>query len=556
MIKRTLLFAAALLLLDVSVTFENVWPTPRVWWEGGVSIELAVCLLVMAIAGWRRRQPPSAKTIAWLSAAWTALVFGRYTDVTAPALYGREINMYWDAQYMPDVAAMITRVTPLWLIVATAAAMTLIIWLVYRAIRWAWTVVGAALAAVPERRIAMVASLAVITLFAASRVGQSNQSWVFISTEYKVDESWLFPAPVISTYAHQVRLVAAEAFSSKAPLAATPAMDSDLSGVKDADVFLVFIESYGAAAFERTEIAGPLAASRANLAAAIHETKRGVVSAYVESPTYGGNSWLAHVSLLSGVEVREARTNARLMAERRDTLVRAFGRQGFRTVALMPGLRGPWPEGSFYGFDEIYGTDRLAYAGPEFGWFAVPDQFSLHRLDALELTRTSRQPLFVFFPTISPHFPFSPTPPYQPDWRRLSSVDPYDGPDLVRAYERQPDWVHFARDYADAMAYEFASLAGYLREHADRDVVMIILGDHQPPALVSGEGASWNVPVHIVTSRPALAQRLMTSGFRHGLAPSQPVIGRMHALLPLMLEAFGERRGHLEPDTLRSQPIP
>ncbi len=383
--KRVLLLAAALLLLDVSVTFENVWPTPRVWWVGGLSIELAVCLLVMAVVTWRRRQPASRKAIAWLSVAWTALVFGRYADVTAPALYGRDINMYWDAQYMPDVAAMITRVTPLWLIIAIIAAVALIIGLVYRMVRWAWTAVAGALAAVPERRVAMVAAVVVMTLFAASRVGQSKQSWVFVSTEYKVDESWLFPDPVISTYAHQVRLVVAEAFSSKAPLAATPVMDSDLSRVKDADVFVVFIESYGAAAFDRTEIAGPLAASRALLAAAIDETKRSVVSAYVESPTYGGSSWLAHVSLLSGVEVREARTNARLLAERRDTLVRAFGRQGFRTVALMPGLRGPWPEGSFYGFDEIYGTDRLAYEGPEFGWFAVPDQFSLHRLDALEL---------------------------------------------------------------------------------------------------------------------------------------------------------------------------
>jgi hypothetical protein len=35
------------------------------------------------------------------------------------------------------------------------------------------------------------------------------------------------------------------------------------------------------------------------------------------------------------------------------------------------------------------------------------------------------------------------------------------------------------------MTYEFASMAGYLRQHAERDVVMVVLGDHQPPALVS-----------------------------------------------------------------------
>jgi len=254
--------------------------------------------------------------------------------------------------------------------------------------------------------------------------------------------------------------------------------------------------------------------------------------------------------------VREAGTNARLLTERRDTLVRAFGRRGFRTVALMPGLRGPWPEGGFYGFDEIYGADRIAYVGPEFGWFAIPDQFSLHRLDALEVNRTSRAPLFVFFPTISPHFPFSPTPPYQPDWQRMSSPGPYDGPDLERAYERQPDWEHFAPGYVDSMTYEFASMAGYLRQHAERDVVMVVLGDHQPPALVSGVGASWNVPVHIVASRRDVLDRLAASGFRRGFTPSGAAIGRMHVLVPLLLDAFGERHGQPPPNNVRSQALP
>ena len=545
---------AAVLLLDVSVTFENVWPTPRVRWGGAVSIELAACVLAMAAITWWRR-PLSRSAVAWLSVAWTALVLGRYADVTAPALYGRDINLYWDARFMPDVAAMIVRVTPAWLILASLAAAALLVWLTYRAVRWAWTIVGGALTAVPARRILVAAAVTVVAIFAADRVGNTGRSWVFDTEEYQDQESRLLPAPVTSRYAHQIRL-AADALSPSTALAATPAMDSDLSRVKDADVFVVFIESYGAAAFERPEIAAPLAASRAQLTNAILDTNREVVSAYVESPTYGGSSWLAHVSLLSGVEVREAGTNARLLSERRDTLVRAFGRQGFRTVALMPGLRGAWPEGAFYGFDAIYGADRLAYDGPEFGWFAVPDQFSLHRLDALERNRPTRPPLFVFFPTITPHFPFSPTPPYQPDWRRMSSAQPYDGPDLTRAYEREPDWEHFAADYAGAMAYEFASIAGYLREHARHDVVMILLGDHQPPALVTGAGGSWNVPVHIVASRPDLLRRLVVAGFEDGLAPSQPAIGRMHTLLPLLLDAFGERRRLPDVVPVRSQPIP
>jgi hypothetical protein len=543
------------LLLDASATFENVWPTPAVRWWGALSIECAVCILALwAAAQWRHRSLSPA-AVGWLSAAWTALIVGRYADVTAPALYGRDINLYWDIRYMPDVAAMITRVTPVWMIVACLAGVTLIAWLAYRLVRWAWTTVGVGLAHPPERRVLVAAACGVIVFFVLDRAGAARTSWVFAGAEYQDDANRWFPEPVTATYAHQLRLLS-DAMAPATPLPATPAMDSDLSRIRGADVFLVFIESYGAAAYERPEIAAPLAASLKSFASAIRDTNRDVVSAYVESPTYGGSSWLAHVSLLSGVEVREAGTNARLLTERRDTLVRAFGRRGFRTVALMPGLRGPWPEGAFYGFDEIYGADRLAYVGPEFGWFAIPDQFSLHRLDALEVNRTSRAPLFVFFPTVSPHFPFSPTPPYQPDWQRMSSPGPYDGPDLVRAYARQPDWEHFAPGYVDSMVYEFASITGYLRQHSERDVVMVVLGDHQPPALVSGVGASWNVPIHIVASRPDVLDRLVASGFRKSVTPSGAAIGRMHVLLPLLLDAFGERHGQLPPNNVRSQVMP
>ena len=237
-----------------------------------------------------------------------------------------------------------------------------------------------------------------------------------------------------------------------------------------------------------------MTSGRADLDAAIHATGRDVVSAFVESPTFGGSSWLAHLSLMSGVEVRDPETNARLMTEKRETIVTNFKRAGHRTVALMPGLRQVWPEGSFYGFDDIYGATRLDYHGPEFGWFALPDQFSLAKFDTLEPRAATRAPLFVFFPTISTHFPFIPTPPYQPDWSRMFLEKPYDGPSIVRAYAQQPDWTHFGPGYVQAINYDYATLAGYLRQNSGRDLVMVLLGDHEPAAAVSGEGAPWDVP--------------------------------------------------------------
>jgi len=315
-------------------------------------------------------------------------------------------------------------------------------------------------------------------------------------------------------------------------------MTAGLADVRASDVFLIFIESYGSIAFERPDMAPQLEAGRADLDGAIHATGRDVVSAFVESPTFGGSSWLAHISLMSGVEVRDPDTNARLMTEKRETMVTAFKRAGHRAIALMPGLRQVWPEGVFYGFDEIYGAARLDYRGPEFGWFAVPDQFSLAKFDALERAAASRAPRFVFFPTISTHFPFIPTPPYQPDWSKMFLEHPYDGPSIVRAYAQQPDWTHFGPGYVNAIAYDYATLAGYLRLHKDVDMTMILLGDHEPAAAVSGEKAPWDVPVHVIASRPEILERLRAKGFRRGITPARPSLGPMHTLLPTLLDAF------------------
>jgi hypothetical protein len=521
---RWITLSAALVLLDASLTFENLWPTPAVRWHGALSIELVVCLLAMAIVC-RWWGPPSRAAIGWLSAIWSALVIGRYAEVTAPALYGRDINLYWDLRFIPDVVAMVTRVAPAWLVVLSAAAAGLILALLYRLLRMAWLIVGAAMGDQRQRRALIALPAAALVLFAGTPARATGED--------------LFAAPVTRTYARQVRFVAA-ALAGSTTLAESPAMNNDVSRAQGADVFIVFVESYGAISFERPEIARPLADALAQFDAAIHDSRRDVVSAFVESPTFGGSSWLAHISLLSGIEVRDPDTNATLMTSHRDTLVRAFSRRGFRTVALMPGLRQNWPEGTFYGFDEIYGADRLDYRGPEFGWFAIPDQYSLARFDALEAARGSSSPRFVFFPTISTHFPFSPTPPYQPDWRRMTTDRPYDGPAIVSAYAREPDWTDFRPGYVESMSYDLASIGGYLRKHADRDFTMIVLGDHQPPAAVSGGGAPWDVPVHVISRRAAVLERLHAGGFRTGLTPARPALGRMHALAPVLLHAFGD----------------
>lgn len=516
---------AALLLLDVSLTFHNVWPTPAISWRGEISVELAAYIVGCALLTTRlRSRTISSTALRWITVVWVFLVVGRYADVTAASLFGRDINLYWDLRFIPDVVSLLAKAAHIWLVAGVVAALIVVLGAMYFVMRWAIRTVSSAAANSPSRVPLGFISFVVVLLFMVDALGGDVPGV-------------RFARPVTLTYARQVG-VAVRAMGGKTIVPPSPAMASDAARIKGADVYLIFLESYGAVTFDRNAFAAALEPARKTFEMAIHDTNRDVASAFVESPTFGGNSWLAHISLMSGIEVRDPDVNAMLMAQKRETMVTFFKRHGYRTVALMPGLWQAWPEGSFYGFDDIYGGERLAYRGPEFGWFDIPDEFALARFEALEAGKPSRSPLFMFFPTISTHTPFRPTPPYQPDWNRVVTDEPFDEADLDRAFDRQADWLNLGPSYVDAMTYTYSTLSGYLRKIAGRDVVVILLGDHQPPALVSGEGAPWDVPVHVITSRRDVLDQLVAKGFRRGLTPSRPDLSKMNQLLPVLLEAF------------------
>jgi hypothetical protein len=522
------LLAGALALLNTSLTFENDWPTLSVRLTAALSIEAALCVLgIVAAVRWFSAPSPVALRI--LAAIWVVLVIGRYEDVTARSLYGRDISLYWDVRHLPSVSAMMSSVAKPWLVAATIAVASLVPFVIYLALRWALGCVTNASKDPRVRHVLTGVAGGVLALCVAQGLGAPVPGGV------RVVE------PVTAVYTRQARQLTYE-ISGAGVRALPPALPirSDLGLVKGADVFLIFLESYGAVSWDRRALFEALTASRARLHADIRDTGRRVVSALVESTTFGGKSWLAHISLLSGAEVRDEQTSVRLMAQRRETLVSAFSRQGYRTVAIMPGVRTAWPEGAFYGFDEIYDVARLGYQGPSFGWWDITDQFALARMDSLEIAPRPRQPVFVFFPTISTHSPFTPAPPYQSDWSRILTPTPYDDEELARAWAQEPDWFNLGPSYAQALDYVHASLGGYLRLRADRDFVMVLIGDHQPPAMVSGEEATWDVPVHVVTNRAQVLDRLLQRGFREGLRPRGPSAIKIHALLPVLLDAFGD----------------
>ena len=519
---------AALVLLNGSVTFHNIWPTLGVHWPGELSVELAVLLLLLAVSNtWLGSTRPWV--IVSLSGLVVLFALSRYGEVTTQALYGRDVNLYWDAPRLVSVVEMLARVARTWQIVAVCGGAVLVLTPLYLLARWSLRQIDAALHDSRAVRLGLgIGSALLLASFLAQEL--SDQA----------PRIPRFSIPVSRTYADQFARIADALSNRRAARVLPPSapLHSTLTALSGNDVVLVFLESYGSVTYDRPEYRRQLQPARDRLAAAIEDSGRSVASAFVTSPTFGGESVFAHLSLLSGIEVRDSTLYALLMTQKRPTLVSLFKAAGYRAVAVMPGMQHDWPEGAFYGFDDIYDATKLHYRGPEFGWWRIPDQYSLAALDARELQQHPRKPLFVFFPTVSTHIPFRPIPPMQPDWRRVLSTQPYDPAPLQHAFAQRTNWTDMGESYVSSVAYFFDVLTSYLRERANDNLLLIVLGDHQPAANVSGEGASWDVPVHIMTKRTEIVEALEHQGFRSGLTPMRPAVGRMNDLALWLVEAF------------------
>jgi hypothetical protein len=318
--------------------------------------------------------------------------------------------------------------------------------------------------------------------------------------------------------------------------------DRLLGRLKGADVLLMFVESYGRSALDQPrygELLVPrLAAFEQGLAA------RGLLAAsgWLISPTVGGQSWLAHGTLESGLWIADQSRYEVLMHSERLTLTRAFARAGYRTVALKPAINRPWPEGERLGFAKIYAAADLGYAGKPYNWVTMPDQYTLAVLERAERAGAAR-PLFAEVSLISSHAPWTPIAPVLEDWSAIGDgrvfsrwADQGDPPEVVW---RDPERVR--EQYALALDYVLGVLASYAANFVDGRTLLILTGDHQSAPLITGKGAPRDVPIHVVSGDAALLAPFVEWGFVPGMRPSPAAPARrMDAFRDFFLEAFSE----------------
>ncbi|MEI5526098.1 sulfatase [Streptomyces brasiliscabiei] len=319
--------------------------------------------------------------------------------------------------------------------------------------------------------------------------------------------------------------------------------DQLLTGLRGKDVMIAFIESYGRAALEDPAIAPGVDAALDEEGEALTEAGFAAKSGWLTSATYGGSSWLGHSTFLTGLWIDNQSRYRTVTAGERLTLPGAFAKtDAWRTVGVVPGVQYNWPEGDFYGFDKVYDSRDVGYQGPKFSWSTMPDQYALTAFERLEAARKGGKPLMSEIILTSSHQPWAPLPKMV-GWDEVGDGSVYK--DIEKAGKDPADVftdpVKVKEEYGKSVQYSVHSLLQYVRKYGDENTVLVFLGDHQPMASVSGNGASHDVPVTIVAHDPKVLDRIDDWGWSDGLRPGDDApVWRMDSFRDRFLTAYGE----------------
>jgi len=210
-------------------------------------------------------------------------------------------------------------------------------------------------------------------------------------------------------------------------------------------------------------------------------------------------------------------------------------------VGDVPANTRDWPEGVFYDYDHVYDSRNVGYEGPRFGYPTMPDQYTLDAFYRLELAQEQRRPVMAEIDLISSHAPWSRTP------RMIDQSAVGDG----SVYEGMPEQLPSETDiwpsprrvqaaYGESIEYSLNALVSFVTTYGDDDLVMVLIGDHQPATIVAGEDAGRDVPIAIVSRDPAVLDTISGWGWNEGLRPeSEAPVWRMDAFRDRFLAAYG-----------------
>lgn len=525
--RRLLFLVVVLNVALVALVVPGAASVPWVAAEGLALVALFLCLPAQNL---RRGVAWTVGTIYGVSALFVML------DSAIRASLGRSLNLYLDVT--------IARASLELLVSNLGLPLTLLVFVVVLglcgllAVLMAWLLLR-----IGELGHRLAGHALAVTLAALTAVGLSLPAQLVGATAVRIGANH-------AGQAWEARH-ATERFRARIESPGQGGEPSALPGLTDTTVVLAFVESYGVSALFDERYRPHVQPALNRIGEVVDQRGLQVVSGRLRSPVQGGQSWLAHATLLSGLWTDSQQDYDALLASGWPTLIDDFQRTGHEALTMVPAVTRPWPEGRAWGYDRILDAHSLGYRGPALNWVTMPDQYVWSHLYDGILQQATR-PVFAELALISSHAPWVPVLPVLDDWQAIGDgqvFEPWrDAGEAPVSLWRDPDRV---RDhYARAVAYSLEVIAGYIEHRMDPDTLLVVIGDHQPAPLVTGDGASRDVPVHIISARPRLVEPFSGAGgdgrdglrgFRSGIQPGHAPGPDMSRFRPFLHFAFGTR---------------
>lgn len=494
-------------------------------------LELPVILLLLAMLPARSGSATLARVA--IVVCLVTLTILKLADFATFSTYNRGFNPLVDLHLIPAAwnlgSGTVGTLFAGGVVLAVLGAAALLIWLLW------WATGRIAVIEVPASlKVAGVGVVIASGAVAVAEIGDAMRRWSLpfdmpgaaFTARVAVERTNMIHETF--TRLQDFRSVAdADPFAGRTPL---------LNLIGTEDVLVTYLESYGASSLTNPRYAPTHLATLARIQSELEERGLAMLSGWLEAPIIGGQSWLSHATLATGLWIPDQRTYGAALISGRRSLFHLAQENGFETVAVMPAITMDWPEADFMGFDRILAARDLGYAGLPFNWVTMPDQFTLSALERLVLSGEpglDRAPVFAQVALISSHAPWTPVPDLIAwedvgDGRIFDAVaQSGDPPEVVwRDRERVRD------QFRQAIDYSLRTVGDYALRHAENPPLLIVLGDHQPALFVS-EDEGLAVPIHVIGSND-LVDRLADWGWRSGLIPDPDTP-------PIPMDAFRNR---------------
>jgi hypothetical protein len=537
LVKPTLVFIAALCLLNAMVNARYPLDEPALWYLIP-STDTAIILLNFAIMGLLGNSVPR-----WLLIAVTVWIFLvrllRFGDGIQGRYFAQRFNVYTDLQLVPDGFRFLHSTRPIWQIVGGSillvVALAGLAYLTYRALVVTQNYLQ------QRRAIVIAAGLVGVTYFVTSQTSHSRKYDPFFSGGFaasslpRLQEEAMFFWNVRGQASAYAKLIAETQDMLKG-------LPSDLAKLGGANVYLILVESYGRATFEWPPLMEATSRTFDTFEQDVKAHGFHLATGLLNSTTYGGQSWLAHATLDTGIPTRGQLEFEIVLAKKPLAIGTFFRRAGYRTVLVQPNTTRAWTHGDFYDFEAKYVNKDFRYRGPAYAWATMPDQFVLDFVRRREIA-PSKRPLFIQYVLVSSHAPWSKLPTVVDDWNSIGDGSIFHRTRMERFPIEWPNFDNATEAYTRSIVYDFEVLRRYVTEFIDDGSLVIILGDHQPVAEVNGETWEMGVPIHVLSKNPEFVRPFVTRGYRPGVRPNLDGYAQgLETLFPSLLVDFSTER--------------